>query len=75
MPAWQKEMTLIEELEFIAGPRKIVACPRHCDGGFRGCDACNTCGMTGGGFYLDRKFYSNTEEGWKAALVAVRLKA
>lgn len=65
-------MTLIEELEFIAGPRKIIGCPRHCDGGMRGCDACNHCGTTGSGFYLDRKFYPNTEEGWKAALVAVR---
>lgn len=61
---------LIEKLESKVGPRKIVSCPKYCDDGMRGCDACNYCGTTGSGFYLAGKFFANTEEGWTAALAS-----
>jgi hypothetical protein len=60
----------VQKLEGLAGERKIVACPRFCDGGFRGMDACNTCETAGSGFYLDGRFYPNTEHGWRNAYTA-----
>lgn len=63
---------LIAELESIAGTIKVIPCPWYCDGGFRGCDACNRCGKTGSGFRYAGKFYPNTEEGWRSALTVAR---
>lgn len=63
---------LIAQVEAIVGPRKIISCPWHCDDGYRGCDACNRCHKTGSGFRVAGKFYPNSEEGWRSALVDIR---
>lgn len=64
--------TLINILESALGHEvKIISCPKHCDWGYRGVDACNTCGTTGTGFRVKGKFYPNTEEGFEQALDAL----
>lgn len=63
---------LIEKVEAIVGPVMALGCPRYCDDGYRGCDACNTCGKTGSVIRIAGKMYPNSEEGWEAALTALR---
>lgn len=58
---------LIKDVELVVGVRKIMPCPWHCDGGWRGMDACNRCGTTGTVFRLFGRVYPNTERGWQAA--------
>jgi len=66
---------LVKELEAIVGPVRVLGCPRYCDDGWRGCDACNTCGKTGSVIRVRGKIYPNSEEGWRDALAAVRADA
>lgn len=64
---------LIVELETLIGRQvAIIGCPWSCDDGWRGCDACNRCGMTGSGFRLYGSFYPNTEDGFRDAIHALR---
>lgn len=71
-PAMSDTPEFVTKLEAKVGKRKIIPCPWHCDDGMRGMDACNHCHKTGSGFRFNKKFYPNSERGWREAWNAAK---